>query len=118
MDGEYDIEGDLGADEEDDWIHDMDGPEMGMEPEMGDEDMSMELDAELEEVLRELEEGMYEEDEMASEGMKYEADHDSMEDSIDEIIESILAEEDEMSTEGSYKTKHAKWKKICKKHIQ
>ena len=101
-DGEYDYEGDLpqaGEEEMDDME-----PEMGMEPEMDDENMSMELDAELEEVLRELEEGMYDEDEMASAGMKYEADHDSMEDSIDEIIESILAEEDEMSTEGSYKT--------------
>ena len=103
MDGEYDIEGDLGTDMEDDL--DMED-DMGMEAdvEMGDEDMSMELDAELEEVIRELEEGMYEEDEMASEGM-YEADHDDMmEADIDEIIESILAEEDEMSTEGSYKT--------------
>jgi len=110
MDGEYDIEGDLGTDMEDDL--DMED-DMGMEAdvEMGDEDMSMELDAELEEVIRELEEGMYEEDEMASEGM-YEADHDDMmEADIDEIIESILAEEDEMSTEGSYKSDARKMEK-------
>ncbi len=102
MDGSYDIEGELGSEMgiEDDEM-DME-PEMDME--MGDDEMpadaDMELDAELEEIIRELEEGMYEEDEMESEGMKYEADD------IDSMIESILAEEeDDMSNEGSYKMK-------------
>ena len=97
MDGEYDIEGELGAGE----------AEMGdMDAEMGDEEMDSELDMELEEIIRELEEGAMEEDEMELEGMKYEAD-DVMSEDIDAIIESILAEEDEeeMPNEGSYKMK-------------
>jgi len=107
MDGQYDIEGELGAGEAE-MDMDMDAeigmepemgdePKMGDEPEMGDEEMDSELDMELEEIIRELEEGSYKEDDPESEGMKYEADN------IDSMIESILAEEEaKLSNEGSY----------------
>ena len=105
-DGDYDLEGEIGMDDEED-MEDMlpaetddVSPEMEMTDDMADDDMD------LEEIIRELEEdldsdagidekdveegmyeGMYEED--VEEGI-YESNN-----SIDELIEAILAEEEE-----------------------
>lgn len=119
MDGSYDIEGELGGNNE----MDMDEPDMDMddsemdEPdmEMDDSEMDMELDAELDEIIKELEEGMYEEEDV-EEQVRDSAGDDGdgmIEEDIDAIIESILSEEevemdDEMDDEigeGSYKMK-------------
>tara|TARA_R100000908_G_scaffold32701_4_gene14841 strand:- start:30501 stop:31559 length:1059 start_codon:yes stop_codon:yes gene_type:complete len=83
-----------------------------MEPEMdpmalaaGEDDMYNE-DLELEEIIRELEEDLNEEDEMdaeAEQDLTTEGEEDQDEINIDEIIESILSEDDdekEMPTEG------------------
>lgn len=126
MDGSYDIEGELGGNNEMDMDEpdmDMDEPEMDMddsemdEPdmEMDDSEMDMELDAELDEIIKELEEGMYEEEDV-EEQVRDSAGDDGdgmIEEDIDAIIESILSEEevemdDEMDDEmeeGSYKMK-------------
>jgi hypothetical protein len=115
MDGEIDFTGDImskpGADVD---MEDDMGMEAGIEDEeVGDmgADMDMEDDMDLEEIIRELEEGIYQDE--TSEGLKYEepveeqvkdeaADDgdgflpESVEsNSIDELIEAILAEEDE-----------------------
>jgi hypothetical protein len=115
MDGEIDFTGDImskpGADVD---MEDDMGMEAGIEDEeVGDmgADMDMEDDMDLEEIIRELEEGIYADE--TSEGLKYEepveeqvkdeaADDgdgflpESVEsNSIDELIEAILAEEDE-----------------------
>jgi hypothetical protein len=67
LDGEYDLSGELGMvdDEEMDMEPEMGDMDMDAE-EMGDEEMDSELDMELEEIIKELEEGTYEE------GMQYE----------------------------------------------
>ena len=68
LDGQYDLSGELGmADDEemDDMEPGMDDMEMD-DMEMGDEEMDSELDMELEEIIKELEEGIHEE------GMQYE----------------------------------------------
>lgn len=105
MDGSYDVEGELGADAgmEDDMAGEL---EAGLPDDM-DAEPDMQLDAELEEIIKELEEGMYEE-EYATEQVKDGAGDNGdgmIEEDIDGIIESILAEEDEIVTEGSYKMK-------------
>ena len=115
MDGEYDIEGELGAGEEEmEMEPEMD--DMDMDAEMGDEEMDSELDMELEEIIKELEEGAMEDevDEQVVDSAGDDGDG-MIEEDIDAIIESILAEEDEegmeyaeeeeMSNEGSYKMK-------------
>ena len=104
-DGEYDYEGDLpqaGEEGMDDMMgmDDMEAEEeMDMEAPEGEMDMEAEEDElNLESIIAELEEGMYEEEEV--EEAMYEGDM-SVEDeavnedaSIDELIEAILAEED------------------------
>jgi hypothetical protein len=111
MDGDYDLEGELGmgAGEEMD--------DMEAEPEMDAEDMDAEYDAaemeegryneadmDLDEIIRELEEGMYEEEMEEQVADSAGDDGDGMiEEDIDAIIESILAEE-EMEDEESEKT--------------
>ena len=103
MDGDYDIEGELGMGAEEEEMDDMEA-----EPEMGEEDMDAEYDAadmeegrynaadmDLDEIIRELEEGMYEEemDEQVADSAGDDGDG-MIEEDIDAIIESILAEED------------------------
>ena len=97
-DGDYDLEGELGAGEEE--------VEMGEEEPVSDEEMSAEYeeggddeDLNLEAIIRELEEDLSEGDEMemsAEEAPIEEGDYsdDTDEASIDEIIEAILREED------------------------
>lgn len=113
MDGEYDIEGELGAGEEEmEMEPEMD--DMDMDAEMGDEEMDSELDMELEEIIKELEEGAMEDevDEQVVDSAGDDGDG-MIEEDIDAIIESILAEEDELdaedaeieANEGSYKMK-------------
>ena len=85
-DGEYDYEGELGAEEGE--MEDM---------EMGDE-MEDEGDLDLESIIRELEEDLNEEEEEAGEeGMMKEEEEEpeAMEEDIDSIIEAILGEEEE-----------------------
>lgn len=108
-DGDYDLEGEIGMDDEED-MDDMlpaetddVSPEMEMTDDMADDDMDLEeIIRELEEDLdsdaaaagideKDVEEGMYEgmyEEEDVEEGM-YESNN-----SIDELIEAILAEEE------------------------
>ena len=118
MDGEIDFTGDImskpGMDAEPEMdvepgMDDME-PEMEMEPEMGDEE-----DLGLEEIIRELEEDLDEGDynmegedveEMYMEGADengsshgYNLKHESTDKSIDELIEAILAEEEEPAAE-------------------
>ena len=103
MDGDYDIEGELGMGAEEEEMDDMEA-----EPEMGEEDMDAEYDAaemeegryneadmDLDEIIRELEEGMYEEemDEQVADSAGDDGDG-MIEEDIDAIIESILAEEE------------------------
>ena len=103
-DGDYDLEGELGAGEEE--------VEMGEEEPMSDDEMSAEYeeggddeDLNLEAIIRELEEDLSEGDEMmmsAEEAPIEEGDYSDNTDeaSIDEIIEAILREEEaEMSAE-------------------
>ena len=86
-DGEYDYEGELGAEEGE--MEDM---------EMGDE-MEDEGDLDLESIIRELEEDLNEEEEeeAGEEGMMREEEEEpeAMEEDIDSIIEAILGEEEE-----------------------
>jgi len=96
LDGEYDIEGELGAADEEEMDMDMEAePEMDMEaePEM---DMEAEDDLNLESIIAELEAGLdtevdevYEQEDDASVPTK-----DPNDQSIDELIEAILAEEE------------------------
>jgi hypothetical protein len=98
-DGEYDYEGDLPQAGEEEGMDDMDMGMDDMEAPEGEMDMEAEEDElNLESIIAELEEGMYEEEEV--EEAMYEGDM-SVEDeavnedaSIDELIEAILAEED------------------------
>ena len=104
-DGDYDLEGELGAGEEED--------SLGDEEPVSDEDLSAEYeeggddeDLNLEAIIRELEEDLSEGDEMMmsaeDEAPIEEGDYsdDTDEASIDEIIEAILREEEaEMSAE-------------------
>jgi hypothetical protein len=104
-DGDYDLEGELGAGEEED--------SLGDEEPVSDEDLSAEYeeggddeDLNLEAIIRELEEDLSEGDEMMmsaeDEAPIEEGDYsdDTNEASIDEIIEAILREEEmEMSAE-------------------
>jgi hypothetical protein len=94
-DGSYDIEGSLGA-----------GEDMGMDAEaeldgMGDEMEEPAEDLELESIIRELEEDLNEEEDAevyaaAEDDLTTEMEHPTTEEyDIDEIIESILSEEDE-----------------------
>jgi hypothetical protein len=103
-DGDYDLTGVIGAAEEEEAPVDevpADNPEeMNAEYNEG---MGHEEDLNLEEIIRELEGDMMgsEEEEIediAAEGMHYEMDEDPSSESIDEIIEAILRE-DEMSGE-------------------
>ena len=113
-DGEYDLSGTLGADEEDEFAA---GDEASINPEdeYNDEEMP-EDDLELESILRELEgdlEGGNDdidyEDENFSDPMiegedSYgEEDHENMHEDIDSIIEAILREED-LDAEGDVKS--------------
>jgi hypothetical protein len=90
-DGEYDYEGELGAEEGE--MEDM---------EMGDE-MEDEGDLDLESIIRELEEDLNEEEDMEGEEGAYRAmkeeEAEAMEGDIDEIIEAILGEEDKSPEE-------------------
>ena len=108
-DGDYDLEGEIGMDDEDDMLpaetDDME-PEMDMEPEidMSDDDMADD-DMDLEEIIKELEEDLSSDEDMMT-------DYDEEEDepinagiysestnSIDELIEAILAEEEAKENE-------------------
>ena len=113
-DGEYDLEGEIGMDDEEE-MEDMlpaetdeMSPDMEMTDDMADDDMDLEeIIRELEEDLdsdaaaagideKDVEEGMYEgmyEEEDVEEGM-YESNN-----SIEELIEAILAEEEEEEEE-------------------
>jgi len=113
-DGEWDLEGMVGAEEE---VPAEEEP--AMDAEMSDEEMSDEYnegyghderDLDLESIIRELEEDLHEDaisdemldDEMPAEEMpegKYSHDDDTLEEDIDEIIEAILREEN-YKTEG------------------
>ena len=101
-DGEYDLTGTLGAEEEgEEGMEDM---EMGAEEmEAGEAEMEMgadEEDLDLAEIIRELEEGMYEEEMPAEDEMMPEGDYSAEEDEdIDSIIEAILREEEEEEEE-------------------
>ena len=104
-DGDYDLSGTLGADEEEDEFA---GEEENMNPEdeYGDEE---EGDLELESILRELEgdldEASYEdEDSKMMEGEHAEEEDDTSEEDIDSIIEAILREED-LDAEGDVSSK-------------
>jgi hypothetical protein len=102
-DGEYDYEGDLPQAGEEEDMADMD---MGAgEEEMAalEEPAAEEDDLDLAEIIRELEEGMYEEEESAEmldeEDVSMgpddvEADVEDVNEDIDSLIEAILAEED------------------------
>ena len=101
-DGDYDLTGMVGGEEEEEIPSE--------EPAATPDDMNAEYDEtaeddlNLEEIIRELEgdmdamDSMGDEDEIAAEGMNYEADEDSTDEysneSIDEIIEAILREDD------------------------
>ena len=114
MDGDVDFTGDIMATSDmEPEMDDMD--DMGAEPEMGD--MGAEDDLELEEIIRELEEDMMQDEKMYDEmdpeegmmpeGIKNNADgsyseevdedahNENMHESIDELIEAILSEEEE-----------------------
>ena len=113
-DGEWDLEGMVGAEEE---VPAEEEP--AMDAEMSDEEMSDEYnegyghderDLDLESIIRELEEDLHEDaisdempdDEMPAEEMpegKYSHDDDTLEEDIDEIIEAILREEDMQATD-------------------
>ena len=125
-----DLDGDGEFDEFDIVSKEMPGEEMGAEaeleaePEMGAEDeleaeYNEGFDADLSEIIRELEEGIYEEeDDMVAEmedptapsesapSDKAEGSYNDLTEDIDAIIESILSEEeDEMEKEGKYADK-------------
>ena len=114
MDGDVDFTGDIMATSDmEPEMDDMD--DMGAEPEM--DDMGAEDDLELEEIIRELEEDMMQDEKMYDEmdpeegmmpeGIKNNADgsyseevdedahNENMHESIDELIEAILSEEEE-----------------------
>jgi len=114
MDGDVDFTGDIMATSDmEPEMDDMD--DMGAEPEMSD--MGAEDDLELEEIIRELEEDMMQDEKMYDEmdpeegmmpeGIKNNADgsyseevdedahNENMHESIDELIEAILSEEEE-----------------------
>jgi hypothetical protein len=88
-DGEYDYEGELGAEAGE--MEDM---------EMGDE-IEDEGDLDLESIIRELEGDLDDEEEAGDEGMMREEEEDpyAMEEDIDSIIEAILGEEEEEDKE-------------------
>ena len=115
-----DADGDGEFDEFDIISKEMSGEEMGaeaeleVEPEMdAEDDVEAEynegFDADLSEIIRELEEGMYEEEMMDEMNDPKASDSDAvpsneaeeLTEDIDEIIESILSEEDEVE-EGKY----------------
>ena len=101
-DGDYDLTGMVGGEEEEE----MSSEEPAATPDdmNAEYDETAEDDLNLEEIIRELEgdmdamDSMGDEDEIAAEGMNYEADEDSTDEysneSIDEIIEAILREDD------------------------
>ena len=106
MDGDVDFTGDIMATSDmEPEMDDMD--DMGAEPEM--DDMGAEDDLELEEIIRELEEDMHEDEEANemymeiknnadgsySEEVEEDAHNENMHESIDELIEAILSEEEE-----------------------
>ena len=106
MDGDVDFTGDIMATSDmEPEMDDMD--DMGAEPEM--DDMGAEDDLELEEIIRELEEDMHEDEEANemymeiknnadgsySEEVDEDAHNENMHESIDELIEAILSEEEE-----------------------
>jgi hypothetical protein len=103
-DGDYDLSGEIGEEPVEDELVDMED-EMGdeeMEAEYAEADMEEgrynEADMDLDEIIRELEEGMGEEDEMEVEEQVVDSagdDGDGMiEEDIDAIIETILSEEE------------------------
>ena len=106
MDGDVDFTGDIMATSDmEPEMDDMD--DMGAQPEMSD--MGAEDDLELEEIIRELEEDMHEDEEANemymeiknnadgsySEEVDEDAHNENMHESIDELIEAILSEEEE-----------------------
>ena len=106
-DGDYDLSGTLGADEEDEFAGDEEN--INPEDEYNDEEMP-EDDLELESILRELEtdleEPSYEDEEskmMEGEGEEHH-DEEEIHEDIDSIIEAILREED-MDAEGDVSSK-------------
>ena len=106
-DGDYDLSGTLGADEEDEFAGDEEN--MHPEDEYNDEEMP-EDDLELESILRELEsdleEPSYKDEEskmMEGEGEEHD-DEEEIHEDIDSIIEAILREED-MDAEGDVSSK-------------
>ena len=98
-DGDYDLSGTLGADEEDEFAGDEEN--INPEDEYNDEEMP-EDDLELESILRELEEDLeepsYEDEEskMMEGDFDEPADEEEIHEDIDSIIEAILREEDEV----------------------
>ena len=101
-DGDYDLSGTLGADEEDEFAGDEEN--INPEDEYNDEEMP-EDDLELESILRELEEDLeepsYEDEEskMMEGDFDEPADEEEIHEDIDSIIEAILREED-LDAEG------------------
>jgi len=137
-DGEYDYEGDLPQAGEEEGMDDMDMGMDDMEAGMDDmaagedemaagEDEVLEDDLNLESIIAELEEGMYaEEEDMENEMYTMEADagekgdgmvDDMATESIDELIEAILAEEsDEDAAEVKGEGKGEKCESCGKMH--
>ena len=109
-DGEYDLSGTLGADDEEDEFAADDEASINPEDEYGDEE---EGDLELESILRELEGDLeegnddidYEDEDPMIEGEDSygEEDHENMHEDIDSIIEAILREED-LDVDGDVKS--------------
>lgn len=114
-DGDYDLSGTLGADEEDEFAADEEG--MNPEDEYGDEG-GEEGDLELESILRELESGLESDDDIDYDDENFsdpmideademhgalDADGEPIEEDIDSIIEAILREED-LDAEGDVKS--------------
>ena len=109
-DGEYDLSGTLGADDEEDEFAAGDDASINPEDEYGDEE---EGDLELESILRELEGDLeegnddidYEDEDPMIEGEDSygEEDHENMHEDIDSIIEAILREED-LDVDGDVKS--------------
>jgi len=104
-DGDYDLSGTLGADDEDEFADDEEN--INPEDEYNDEE---EGDLELESILRELEGDLeqptdepMEEDIYEGDMMHHEDDKHENEEDIDSIIEAILREED-MDVEGDVKS--------------
>ena len=97
-DGDYDLSGTLGAEEEDEFAGDEEN--MNPEDEYSDEE---EGDLELESILRELEgdldEASYEDEESKMMEGEEESEEEEIHEDIDAIIEAILREED-MDAEG------------------